>query len=77
MPATRFKRLDVRPLLSRGEEPFGAIQAALTSLAPDQGLSVVAPFLPSPLVERLKAAGYNARVERRGDGGWQVDFWRD
>ncbi|MFT3830596.1 MAG: DUF2249 domain-containing protein [Opitutaceae bacterium] len=77
MTKSRFKKLDVRPLLDRGEEPFGTIQAALTALAPDQGLSVIAPFLPSPLVERLKAAGYNARVERRADGGWQVDFWRD
>jgi hypothetical protein len=73
----RFKKLDVRPLLARGEEPFGAIQAAMASLAADQGLSVIAPFLPSPLIERLKADGYGARAERRADGGWQVDFWRD
>lgn len=77
MTNSRFKKLDVRPLLERGEEPFTTIQSALVGLAPGQSLSVIAPFLPSPLVERLKAAGYNARVERRADGGWQVDFWRD
>lgn len=73
----RFKKIDVRPLLARGEEPFGAIQTALSTLQPGQGLSVIAPFLPSPLIERLKGAGFQAQVERRADGGWQADFWRD
>jgi uncharacterized protein (DUF2249 family) len=77
MPVTRFKILDVRPLLARGEEPRAAIQAALAALPPDHGLTIVAPFLPSPLIELLKAGGYAARVERRGDGSWQADFWRD
>lgn len=77
MPATRFKRIDVRPLLARGEEPFGAVMAAREALAPGQGLSVVAPFLPAPLVERMKTDGYEVRVTRRRDGGWETDFWRD
>ncbi len=77
MPALRFKKLDVRPLLERGDEPRPVIEAALAALPAEHGLSVVAPFLPSPLIERFRSAGYAARVERRSDGGWQVDFWRD
>ena len=77
VPAPKNKRLDVRPLLERGENPCSAVEATLAALAPGQGLTVLAPFLPSPLIERLKAAGYSARAERRPDGGWSVDFRRD
>lgn len=77
MAAPRFKKVDVRPLLARGEEPFGAVMAAREALASGQGLRVVAPFLPAPLVERMKSDGYAVRVARRRDGGWQADFWRD
>lgn len=77
MPALKNKRLDVRPLLARGEDPRLAVDTALTTLHPGQGLTVVAPFLPSPLIERLKATGFSARAERRTDGSWSVDFVRD
>ncbi len=77
MAAPKNKRLDVRPLLARGEQPCDAVDAALATLKPGQGLTVLAPFLPSPLIERCKAAGYTARIERGSDGGWQVDFRRD
>ena len=76
MLAPKNKRLDVRPLLARGEQPCDAVEAALAKLQPGQGLTVLAPFLPAPLIERLKAAGYSARADRSA-AGWQVDFWRD
>lgn len=72
-----MRRLDVRPLIARGEEPFKAVMAAVAALAPDEGLAITAPFLPSPLIERLQAAGYRARPERRADGAWQTFFWRE
>lgn len=73
----RFKCLDVRPLFARGEEPCGAIDASITALGPDEGLTVIAPFLPAPLVEKLKAAGFSSQIERRPDGAWAVRFWRE
>ncbi len=77
MAALKNKRLDVRPLLARGEEPRSAVEAAIAALQPGQGLTVLAPFLPSPLIERLRAAGYTARAERLADSSWRVDFVRD
>lgn len=77
MAKTRFTKLDVRPILARGNEPCSVVEAELGRLGEGQGISVVAPFLPSPLIERLKAAGYNARADRLADNSWQVDFWRD
>ena len=68
--------VDVRPLIADGIEPRPQLFAAAQSLAPGQALVVIAPFLPSPLVERLKADGFSATVLRRGDGAWEVRFVR-
>ncbi|MEY2880747.1 MAG: hypothetical protein RLZZ15_3127 [Verrucomicrobiota bacterium] len=77
MPSPVFKTLDVRPLLAHGTEPLDAIRARLESLAAGEGLTVIAPFLPAPLIELLRSEGWGATVERRGDGAWAVKFWRD
>ena len=75
MPPT-FKTLDVRPLIARGEEPLSAIRARIAVLVPGEGLSIIAPFLPSPLIEKLASEGFLSRVEHRS-GFWVTHFWRD
>jgi len=77
MSATKFKVLDVRPYLAKGEEPFPLIRARVDALKPGQGVTVVAPFMPAPLIEALKGEGFLATLERRGDGAWAASFWRD
>lgn len=77
MIPTKFKIFDVRPYLARGEEPFGVIRARVDMLLPGHGLTVIAPFLPAPLIEVLKSEGFASTMERRTDGGWAVNFWRD
>ena len=72
----RFKTLDVRPMLARGAEPFSKIRETIDALAPDEGLSVIAPFLPSPLIEKLSSEGFHSRVERQ-NGSWITHFWRE
>lgn len=76
MKTPPFKLLDVRPLLAQGGEPFPLIRAKVDELAPGHGLTVVAPFLPAPLIELLKSEGYESKMERRADGAWAVSFWR-
>lgn len=73
----KFKILDVRPLLARGSDPFSKICAAIDELQPGEGLSVLAPFLPSPLIEKLGSEGFQSRVERQLGGTWVTHFWRD
>jgi uncharacterized protein (DUF2249 family) len=75
--ARAFKTLDVRPIIARGIEPFGEIRARIDNLAPGEGLSVIAPFLPSPLIEKLGREGFQSRVERQIGGFWVTHFWRD
>ena len=76
-PLQRFKRFDVRDLIRRGIEPFPDIRRRVAALQPDEGLIVVAPFLPSPLVEILSSEGFSSKVERGGGADWLVYFWRE
>ena len=77
MGARKFKILDVRPILAKGVEPFSRIRESVDALGPDEGLSVIAPFLPSPLIEKLGSEGFQSRVERQLGCGWTVHFWRE
>ena len=75
-PLSHFKRFDVRDLLRRGLEPFPEIHRRVEALKPDEGLIVIAPFLPSPLVEKLSGEGFVSRIERGAGTDWLVYFWR-
>jgi len=76
-PLNRFKRFDVRDLIRRGIEPFPEIWQRVNALGADDGLIVVAPFLPSPLVEKLASEGFASKVERGQGSDWMVYFWRE
>ncbi|MBI2814018.1 MAG: DUF2249 domain-containing protein [Opitutae bacterium] len=77
MTAPKFRTIDVRPLLARGEEPLPLLRAQVDALAAGQGLTVIAPFMPAPLMEMLKGEGYQVTAEHRADGSWAVNFWRE
>jgi hypothetical protein len=74
-PMNKFKRFDVREMLARGVEPFPEIHRRVTALMPDEGLIIIAPFLPSPLVEKLAGEGFSSKVERGQGADWMVYFW--
>lgn len=76
MPA-QFKKFDVRRLIANGIEPLPEIRKRVAALRPNEGLTIIAPFLPSPLIELLKGEGYESRVDRQPDGGWVVYFSHD
>lgn len=67
---TQFKRFDVRKLLAQGIEPFPEIRKRVDALKPGEGLAVIAPFLPAPLIEKLRSEGFTARAEPQPDGTW-------
>jgi uncharacterized protein (DUF2249 family) len=78
MPSiSQFKRFDVRDLIRRGIEPFPEILQRVGGLKPDEGLIIVAPFLPSPLIEKLGSEGFASKVERGSSADWLVYFWRE
>ncbi len=76
-PLSQFQKFDVRSLIRRGIEPFPLIRQRVDSLAAGQGLVIVAPFLPSPLIEQLGSEGLKSRVEHAPGSDWLVYFWRE
>jgi hypothetical protein len=76
-PLNRFKRFDVREMIGRGVEPFPEIRKRVDQLLSGDGLIVVAPFLPSPLIEKLGSEGFATKLERGAGSDWMVYIWRD
>jgi hypothetical protein len=72
----RFHTLDVRPIVAKGGDVFSTIRTRIDHLAANEGLAVVAPFLPSPLIEKLGSEGFLSRVEHQTNS-WITYFWRD
>ena len=78
MPSiSQFKRFDVRPLLKRGEEPRAEILKRVQEIRTGEGLIIIAPFLPSPLIEKLNSEGFHSTAQHQPGGAWAVNFWRD
>jgi hypothetical protein len=77
LPLNQFKRFDVRELIRKGGEPFPEIRRRVDALRPNEGLIIVAPFLPSPLVEKLESEGFHSKIERGAGSDWLVYFWRE
>lgn len=76
-PPSQFKKLDVRPMLNRGRDPYSEIRKHVDALEPAEGLAVIAPFLPAPLIEKLGSEGFQSQVARADDGSWVAYFWRE
>ena len=76
-PLSQFQRFDVRPLLRRGDDPLSEILQRIQGLKPDEGMIIIAPFLPSPLIEVLGSHGFASRIERGERASWMVYFWRE
>jgi hypothetical protein len=74
MSTIQFKIFDVRSNLARGEEPFPLIRARVDALKPEHGVTIIAPFIPAPLIELLKSEGFQISMEHRQDGAWAVSF---
>ena len=63
-------------ILELEEEGVVPLRARLVELKAGEGLMVVAPFLPSPLIELLRSEGFLSRIERGLAGEWMVSFWQ-
>ncbi|MDE3116362.1 MAG: DUF2249 domain-containing protein [Pseudomonadota bacterium] len=66
--------LDVREILKSGGEPFSDIMRSVESLAPGQGLRLLAIFKPVPLFAVLAKRGFSHTEREIGGGDWEVTF---
>ncbi len=68
--------LDVRPYQERGEEPFGAIMAAVKEIGPGQALRLRNTFEPLPLYDVLARRGFRHRARQLSPRDWEILFVR-
>ena len=76
-PVSNFKRVDVRDLICRGGQPLTEICRHAAAVQAGEGIIVIAPFLPSPLIELLGGEGFRSKLERGKGSDWVVYFWRE
>jgi hypothetical protein len=69
-------RLDVRPLLAAGRDPFFAIRDVADRIGPGDAFVLETPFDPAPLRRVLADAGFASHSRCLADGHWRVVFRR-
>ena len=70
--ASGAARIDVRPILAAGREPFEQIMALASPLAVGAGLIVEAPFNPVPLRRVLAEQGFETFSEPIAERHWRL-----
>ena len=75
-PGAPRTRLDVRPILARGEEPYGAIMDAVEHLPPGGVLALETPFDPTPLHRVLGGKGFARHSAELGENHVITEYWR-
>jgi uncharacterized protein (DUF2249 family) len=76
-PGSPHRRLDVRPVLASGDEPFELIMREIGALGPGEALALVSPFDPAPLHRVLAGRGFARRTVRHAGENWETLYWRD
>ncbi len=61
-------KLDVRPSLDSGVDPFEIIMKAIKVLKEDETLQIINTFEPIPLIRKLQSKGYESWTERPEEG---------
>lgn len=77
IPDEKIKILDVRPILSKGGEPFGLIMKEIKTTSDNGALKLIAPFKPAPLFNVLAAQGWTHYIESEIDNDWTIWFIKD
>ncbi|MCC6550889.1 MAG: DUF2249 domain-containing protein [Ignavibacteriaceae bacterium] len=71
----KIKELDVRPILSGGQDPFSQIMAAVSALSEGDVLLLINTFEPLPLYKVLARQGFEHYTELDGDE-YHIYFWQ-
>jgi uncharacterized protein (DUF2249 family) len=66
--------LDVREDLAQGRPPCARILQVVESLEKGQQLRVIAPFQPTPLLDKLAGHGFGHVARELASGDWEVLF---
>ena len=69
--------LDIRNQIRQGQEPFGKIMEAISSLRRQERLLLISPFKPFPLFAVMSEKGFSHAETQTTDGCWEVVFTPD
>ncbi len=59
-PEKISRTLDARPLIEAGEHPVGQVLQEVQNLQPGEIYELITPFLPAPLIDKVKEMGFLA-----------------
>lgn len=57
---------DAREVIEAGEHPLPRVMAAVALLEPGQAFAIVTPFIPAPMIDKVRQEGLLAWTERTG-----------
>jgi uncharacterized protein (DUF2249 family) len=72
----KARKVDARPIIAEGKEPFDTIMAAADAVGSGELLVVYAPFEPVRLEGVLGEKGFTHDAEELEGGDWRVVFTR-
>jgi len=58
--ANIVKSLDASPIIESGQQPINQVLEELKGLKPGEIYELITPFVPAPLIERVKKKGFKA-----------------
>lgn len=62
------KSFDARETIAQGGHPLGDVMGDLMVWAPGDIYELITPFLPAPLVDKVKDLGFEAWTKKENDG---------
>ena len=68
--------LDARPILAGGEHPLERVLQETAGLLPGEIYEIITPFPPMPMIEKLKALGFEHHTETDDSGLFHTYFIR-
>lgn len=70
------KRLDARPLFDAGDHPLGRVLGETKELQQNEIYELVTPFLPAPLIDKVKEQGLEAWTLEKNTEEFRTYFVR-
>ncbi len=67
-------KLDVRPIIAQGKDPFGYINKAAKNLKPEQILLIINDFEPIPLIDYLISKNFVHWMKQDDEGNYLTYF---
>lgn len=69
-------RLDARPLLASGDHPIERVLREAGSLSSGDIYMIITPFIPSPMIEKVSAMGFETFIREESPAEVHTYFYK-